>query len=69
MPEPTDPQEVFERAFALGQLDPFDFMLAHDLGMTVERLHAEMSNREYVQWRAWYVWREGQRMREVDPDG
>lgn len=39
------------------ELDPFDFSLAEALGMTVEHLRQTMSNREYLEWRAFTVWR------------
>lgn len=43
------------------ELDPFDWMLAEALGMTVERMQSEMSNLEWHSWRAFYVYREAQR--------
>lgn len=52
-----DPQKRFERAFMEGELDPFDFVLAESLHMTVEEMRDRMSNNEYLQWRAFYVWR------------
>lgn len=39
-----------------GDLDPFDFVLAQDLGMTIGALRA-MGNDEYLAWRAFYTWR------------
>ena len=42
------------------ELDPFDWALAEALGMTVERMRAEMSNPEYHSWRAFFVWRAAQ---------
>lgn len=56
-----DYQTCAERAFVEGDLDPFDFDLAERLGMTVERMREEMSNAEYLQWRAFTVWRNAQR--------
>lgn len=52
-----DPQHEFERAFMTGQLDPFDFVLAERLGMTVEEMLNRISNREYLMWRAFYRYR------------
>jgi hypothetical protein len=43
------------------ELDTFDWLLAEGLGMTVERMRAEMSNPEYHSWRAFYVYRAAQR--------
>lgn len=40
-----------------GELDPFDFMLAEALHMTVEDIWTRMSNQEYLRWRAFYTWR------------
>jgi hypothetical protein len=40
-----------------GLLDPFDFILAERLGMTVAQMRDAMSNAEYVEWRAFYVYR------------
>lgn len=34
--------------------EEFDYMLARDLGMTVARLRAELSNDEYVSWSVYY---------------
>ena len=33
----------------------FDHFLAQKLGMTVERMHREMSNAEYVGWEMYYA--------------
>lgn len=52
-----DPQTQYERAFMEGDLDPFDFMLAEALGMSVQHMRDTLSNQEYLQWRAFYVWR------------
>ena len=46
-------------------LDPFDFVLAEALHMTVERL-GEMSSAEYLAWRAFYVYREAMQKLEAD---
>lgn len=40
-----------------GTLDSFDFILAESLHMTVQQIHNDMSNLEYVQWRAFYNYR------------
>lgn len=48
---------TYERAFMEGSLDPFDFLLAERLGMTVGELRDRMSNDEYLQWRAFVKWR------------
>lgn len=40
-------------------MDPFDFLLAENLGKTLAELD-EMSHREYLSWRAFYVWRNAQ---------
>jgi hypothetical protein len=44
-----------------GSLEPFDFVLAETLHMTTEELRDRMSNQEYVQWAAFYTWRQKQR--------
>lgn len=49
------PRKAAERAFALGEVDTFDFILARELSMRLSDVHA-MSNAEYVEWRAFYVW-------------
>jgi hypothetical protein len=54
-------QKEFERGFQEGTLDPFDFHLAETLGCTVQELRDRLSNQEYLQWRAFYNWRESQR--------
>jgi hypothetical protein len=50
-----------ERAFQEGEMDPFPFTLAEQLGMTVESMLKSMSNPEYLAWRAFYVWRAAKR--------
>jgi hypothetical protein len=56
---------VFERALMQNRMDPMPFVLAEELGMTVERLmtgrDGPLSNREYVAWCAFYVWRDAMR--------
>ena len=44
-----------------GALDPFEFVLAEALGMTVDELRDRMSNQEFTQWAAFYRWRAAQR--------
>ena len=44
----------------LEELDPFDFLLAERLGMTVRTMRARMGNDEYLAWRAFNVWRNAQ---------
>jgi hypothetical protein len=50
-------QQTFERALMEGDLDPFDFLLAEKLGMSLAQVDA-MSNNEYLRWRAWTVYRQ-----------
>ena len=40
-----------------GELDTFDFVLAETLGMTLAQV-GEMSNNEYLRWRAYHVWKQ-----------
>jgi hypothetical protein len=49
-------QSVFERALMEGDLDTFPFVLAEALHMTLDQV-GQMSNNEYLRWRAWYVYR------------
>jgi len=49
-------QTVFERALMEGELDPFPFVLAETLHLTLEQVDA-MSNNEYLRWKAWRVYR------------
>lgn len=49
-------QTTFERALMEGELDPFDFILAERLGITLAAVEA-MSNNEYLRWRAFYTYR------------
>ena len=39
----------------------FDFILAEALHMTIEEMRNRMSNQEWVQWAAFYSWRDRQR--------
>ena len=50
-----------------GRLDPFDFTLAEQLHMTVADMRERMSNQEYLQWRAFYVWRNAQQELDAKP--
>jgi hypothetical protein len=43
------------------EIETFDFALAEGLHMTIEEMHNRLSNREYLAWRAFYNYREGQR--------
>ena len=52
-------QTTFERALMEGEMDTFDFVLAETLGMTLAQV-GEMSNNEYLRWKAWYVYRAAQ---------
>ena len=47
-------------------MDPFDFILAEALGMTVAAMRA-MGNDEYLAWRAFYTWRKAMRELEAKP--
>jgi hypothetical protein len=51
----------------LGELDSFDFVLAETLHMTVEDMRLRLSNAEYLQWRAFFTYRES--MRSMKPVG
>ena len=62
-----DLQTQYERAFMQGELDPFDFQLAEALGMTVQRMRDTISNQEYLQWRAFYVYRDAQEKLAATP--
>lgn len=42
-----------------GEIDVFDFLLAEGLGMTLEQI-GNMTNNEYLRWRAFYVYRNAQ---------
>jgi hypothetical protein len=46
---------VVERAIALGETDPFDFVLARDLGRTLDEIR-QLPEAEVVSWRAFYRW-------------
>jgi hypothetical protein len=48
---------TYERAFHDGSLDPFDWILAERLGMTVAELNETMTEPEYQSWRAFHVYR------------
>ena len=59
-------QSVYERAFVEGRLDPLDFVIAEKLGMTVEEMKTRMTNIEYLQWRAFFVWRHEKEKLEIE---
>lgn len=42
----------------IGDRDPFDFMLAKDLGLTLAQVR-QMDHAEYVEWRAFYTFQRG----------
>jgi hypothetical protein len=50
-----------------GEMDPFDFTLAADLHMTRDRLASDMSNAEYLAWRAFYNYRHAMAELEAKP--
>ena len=56
-----DPKRAYERALNSGELEVFDFILAEALHMTIEEMRNRMSNQEWVQWAAFYSWRDRQR--------
>jgi len=49
--------------------DPFDYMLAEALGRTVAELNASISNAEYIEWRAFYTWRNAKADLELKANG
>ena len=49
-------QQTFERALLEGDLDVSDFLLAEALHLTLAQVGA-MSNREYLAWQAFGVYR------------
>lgn len=59
-------QKQYERAFMEDDLDAFDFILAEKLRMTVEQMRGVMANAEYVQWRAFYAYRNAMAKLELD---
>lgn len=52
-----DYQQQVEREFMEETRDPFDYWLAEKLGRTVEEMRRTISNREYLEWRAYVVWK------------
>jgi hypothetical protein len=42
----------------LGELEPFDYVLAERLHCTVEEMCNRVSNLEYHRWRAFYEYRQ-----------
>lgn len=53
-------QTSFERALMEDEMDVFPFMLAEALGKTLAEL-GQMSNHEYLRWRAFYTYRAAKR--------
>lgn len=41
---------------ALGEIDPFEYRLARDLGRTLGELRHAIGHDEYIAWRAYYTW-------------
>lgn len=50
-------QTKVEREFMEEERDPFDYWLAETLHRTVEEMRHTISNREYLEWRAYVIWR------------
>lgn len=50
------PRKAAERAIALGEDDPFQFVLAENLGKSLVELE-DMPQSEYVRWVAFNGWR------------
>lgn len=50
----------------LGELDPFDYVLAERLHCTVEELTARVSNLEYHRWRAFFAYRKAMEELELE---
>jgi len=45
----------------LGERDPFDYQLTEALGWrSVQEMHDGIGHAEYLQWRAYYTWRNAQ---------
>lgn len=49
-----------------GELDPLDFVIAEKLGATIEEMEDRLSNREYLAWRAFHVYRAAMRDFEIE---
>ena len=54
-------RKAHERALALEEVDPFPFLLARSLGMTLAELDARVGYDEYLRWRAFFNWESWQR--------
>lgn len=52
-----DYQTKVEREFMEGERDSFDYVLAEMLGMTVLELQERMSQREFIEWKAFVKYR------------
>lgn len=50
----------------VGELDPFDFILAEALHMTIADMHDRMPNDEYIAWQAFYTYRAAQQQLAID---
>lgn len=59
-------RKAYEKQFALEVDDPFPYLLAEKLGMTVAELQARMGYDEYVRWRAFWSWRNWKQNFEQD---
>lgn len=59
-PKSLTPQEEYERALMQGELDSFEFILAESLGQSLQEIR-DMPNTDYLQWRAYYVYRAAQK--------
>lgn len=53
-------RKAAERALAFGYDDPFDYVLALELGWSHGQIQA-LPNDEYIRWRAFMKWRQVQR--------
>ncbi len=49
------PRKAAYKAFEANQGLEFEFFLAQKLGMTVDRLRAEMPNEEFLYWSMYYA--------------
>jgi hypothetical protein len=48
-------RKAAEKAIALGEVDHFPFILARDLGISLDEVDA-MPFEQFVRWKAFYVW-------------
>ena len=49
----------------MGEDDPFDYALALELGVTLDRIET-MPHDQYIRWRAYMAWRAVQREHQRD---